>query len=415
VDERTAPEHREAVIDKSFGSRPLLDPAPVLHPVELSIDVVSSLEGLRALKPDYERLERVTANTLPFTLPEWHLTWCEHVLNRQPQREEQLQLLVLRNRSGDCVAIVPLVLDKWHVGPLQLSTVDLLGDDQGITEIRGALIEPGYERASVRRVHQHLDGLAAWKWLEWRDADDALALAVTLELRPRWYKVRDDWLLDLPQSWEEFRRGLPRNTRESLRHCYNSLRRDGHRFEFLVARTRAEVSEALGRFLELHTRRANMSWGVRHPNRFAGRAQQEFLYDVCDCLAACDAVRVFQLRIGRAIVAARVGFIVGDSMYLYYSGFDPAWARYSVMTTAVAEAIRYAISAGLRTVNLSLTSEQSKLRWSPRLVEYHSGLLMHRQSLSSRLVYGAYRMVTSGRGAPARLLKNMLRSHREWN
>jgi hypothetical protein len=60
---------------------------------------------------------------------------------------------------------------------------------------------------------------------------------------------------------------------------------------------------------------------------------RDFLYAVCNNLAARDAVRLFQLRIGAEIVASRIGFAVGDSIYLYYSGFDPAWGRYSVMTT----------------------------------------------------------------------------------
>src|SRR5262249_60149544 len=96
----------------------------------LSIEVVSSLEGLRALKPDYERLERTSGNTLPFALHEWHLAWCEHLLNRHPRREEQLQLFVLRNRSGDCVALVPLVLRTWRLGPMRLATLGFLGGDE---------------------------------------------------------------------------------------------------------------------------------------------------------------------------------------------------------------------------------------------------------------------------------------------
>ena len=48
------------------------------------------------------------------------------------------------------------------------------------------------------------------------------------------------------------------------------------------------------------------------------------------------------------IVAMRLGFVVDDSLYLYYSGYDPLWARYSVMTTTVAEALKYAIACGLQ-------------------------------------------------------------------
>ena len=141
---------------------------------------------------------------------------------------------------------------------------------------------------------------------------------------------------------------------------------------------------------------------------------QGFLYDLCKSLAARDTVRIFQLQIGSEVVAARIGFVVGDSLYLYYSGFDPAWARYAVMTTTVAEAFKYAIANRLRTVNLSPNGDQSKLRWRPRVVVFHSALVQ-REILSSRIVCGAYRVAMSANGAPARLLKSLLRAHRDWN
>ncbi len=204
--------------------------------------------------------------------------------------------------------------------------------------------------------------------------------------------MRDDYLLDLPASWEDFHRGLKRNIRESLRHCYNSLRRDGHEFQLEVARERGAVRAALPRFLQLHRMRAEMPSGPRHPDRFGTPQRQAFLYEVCERLAARDCVRVFQLRIGADVVATRIGFAVADSIYLYYSGFDPAWARYSVMTTTLAEALKYAIAQGVRTVNLSPTGERSKLRWRPRLVLFHSAAV-RREFLSSRTKYRAYQAV----------------------
>jgi CelD/BcsL family acetyltransferase involved in cellulose biosynthesis len=384
--------------------------------IELTTQMVTDVAGIRALRLDYECLYRLTGNTLPFALQDWHLAWCRHFLNHTPRVRDQPLFCVTRDGSGACVGIVPLILTRRDLGPLKLGILTLVGGDPALTEIRDPLIKPGYERRIVEAVYQCLETIHDWHWIQWNGVSAALAQSMTGAIAPQWLKSSEDFILDLPASWEELRSGLKRNLRESLRHCYNSLRRDGHGFEFLVARTRTEVREALDRFLDLHVRRANMGWGPRHPNRFAGRALQEFLYDVCDCLAARDVVRVFQLRIGREIVASRVAFIVGDSMYLYYSGFDPAWARYSVMTTATAEAIRYAISAGLRTVNLSLTADRQKLRWRPRLVEFHSGLLVRRESLSSRLVYRAYRMAMIGDGAPARLLNSVFQSRRrDWD
>ena len=387
-----------------------VDVAPV---GELKSNVVSSLEGVRALGPDYEHLGGVTGNTLPFALHEWHLAWCEHFLNHNAQSHEQLLFHTLRNGSDECVALVPLVRTRRRLGPLKLATVDLVGMDPGLTEIRTPLIKPGYERSAVRVVHESLAQIGGWDWMQWSRISGTLAEAVAREVTPHWREVSRDYVLDLPASWQEFRAGLTRNVREALRHCYNSLRRDRHSFEFVVARTREEVHRALDRFLVLHALRAHMSWGPKHPNFFATRRLQEFLYDVCDRLAARDVVRVFQLRIGGAIVASRIAFVVGEGLYLYYSGFDPAWARYSVMTTTIVEAFKYAIANGIKTVNLSLNAERSKLRWRPRVIEFQTALV-RRGYIGSRLLYRAYYAAMSGTsayGEHGQLLRIFLANH----
>jgi len=148
-------------------------------------------------------------------------------------------------------------------------------------------------------------------------------------------------------SWEEFRLRLKRNIRESLRHCYNSLKRDNLEFELQVLETPSDVRRVW-----------ISSWScmscARHSpppcpsERFASPVARDFLYEICDRLARRGIVRLFQLKIGSQIVAARIGFVVGTGLYLYYSGYDPKWARYSVMTTTVAEAIKYAIATGSR-------------------------------------------------------------------
>jgi len=391
------------------GEEPSLE-SPV---APLARSLVTDLDGIRALKDAYESLNRATGNHLPFALQEWHLAWCEHFLNRSPLIRERPLFCVLRAGDGECVAIVPLILARRRVGPLKVATVSLVGADPALTEIRNPLIKPGYERPAVRAVHETLAEIPDWDWIQWDRISEPLAEALNREATAYWYGVTEDCILDLPASWDEFRAGLKRNARESLRHCYNSLRRDGHEFELVVAQRPAEVHEAVERFLALHAMRAAMAWGPKHVNLFAGRPAREFLFDVCASFAARDALRVFQLRIGNSIVASRIGFIAGHSVYLYYSGFNPAWSRYSVMTTTQAEAFRYAIAHGIKSVNLSLTAEQSKVRWRPRVVRFKSALV-HRKLLRSRIVSAAYRAAVTRRGPTARILSAVFWPHRDW-
>jgi len=175
-----------------------------------------------------------------------------------------------------------------------------------------------------------------------------------------------------------------------------------------------ELHRGLERFLELHLMRANLEAAVTHPNRFESGVSRDFLHEVCERLSKRGAVRLFQLDVDGRFVAMRIGFVVGDSLYLYYSGFDPRWSRYSVMTTTVAEAIKYAISHGLKTVNLSPTLDISKARWGPRQVDYKSAY-EHGGRLRSRIAGQAYMRARSGEGLQSWLLQHLIAARHHWH
>jgi CelD/BcsL family acetyltransferase involved in cellulose biosynthesis len=379
----------------------------------ITIETVTTLDGVEALRPCYENLRHVTGSTLPFTLYEWHLTWCHHFLNCNPGIHDEPLFYVLRDSAEACIAILPFILSRRRVGPLRIVSLNLLGADPAITEISSPLIDPGYEHLIAHAVQDQLAKVGGWDWIHWTGISDAFAATLAAAGSLQWQPALSDYVLDLAPTWEEFRLRLKRNIRQSLRHCYNSLKRDNHCFELQVIEHTPEHRRALDRFLELHIMRANLKTAVMHPNRFASRVSREFLYEVCERLAERGAVRLFQLVVDSQIVAMRIGFVVGDSLYLYYSGFDPAWSRYSVMTTTVAEAIKYAIAHGLKTVNLSPNLDVSKSRWGPRQVDYKS-VYEEGWRLRSRLARRVYVKAKFGEGTQSRLLQMLIPARRTW-
>lgn len=382
-------------------------------PPQLSVQVAASLEALRELAPQYERLHLATANTSPFALHEWHEAWSGHFLNLDPRVRDELMVLAMHNATGECVAIVPLVASRRRLGPLNIVSIDLLGGDPSTTELRTPLIQPGYESAAAAATRRLLAGRRDWDWIYWTSLAGAFGEALAAEARIDIEPEPPGYVLDLLPTWEAFRGQLKENVRNALRHCYNSLKREGHSFSVEVAVEPAAVRAALDRFLELHTLRANSADMAEHPNYFSTEVSRRFLYAVCDRLAARGAARIFQLRIGTEIVAVRIAFVVGDSLYLYFSGFDPRWGRFSVMTTTVAEALKYAIAAGLKTVNLSRGTDTSKTRWRPRAIVYTGGF-ERRARMRSIIALHLYRGARSGRGLSG-LLSRMLKARRAWN
>jgi CelD/BcsL family acetyltransferase involved in cellulose biosynthesis len=390
-----------------------LPPAPrVISPILTSVTVstVTDLKGLAGLAADYAELRAVAGNRLPFALHDWHLTWCRHFLNCHPHIEDEPRFCVLHEPAGRCVAILPFIQSRRRFGPLRVTSLNMLGADPAITEIPAPLVAPGYGSLAVRAARDLFSRQGEWDWIHWSGLSEELRLALNGDQRLSWCEPLSDFVLDLPATWQEFRSLLKRNIHESLRHCYNSLYRAGHRFELQVITDPAGIEPGLDRFLDLHRRRAELRNTVVHPDRFATRVSRDFLYEVCGRLALQGVTRLFALRIGGEIVAMRIGFVVDDSLYLYYSGYHPRWARYSVMTTTMAEAIKYAIAAGLTSVGLSPTRDLAKTRWGPRQVDYAS-VYETRDRLRSRCAYGAY---LKARGAVTPVWLRRLTTGRVW-
>jgi CelD/BcsL family acetyltransferase involved in cellulose biosynthesis len=379
----------------------------------LTCEVATCLDELRALRPEYDRLHGLVGGALPFSRHEWHVAWCRHFMRDSPHMVMQPMIHVLRDSKHSCVAIFPFFKTRRRVGPLDVVTLDFLGADPALTEIRTPLIEPGYERAAAHAMQRALESYHDVDWIQWHGVSEAFEQSLARFAELRWQDTLTDYVLDLPCSWELLHRTLKRNIRESIRHCYNSLQREGLRFELKIAQLPLEVEEALERFFVLHSMRAELGGTVGHADHFRSATARGFLRDVCAQFARVGMVRVFELWIGGQIVATRIAFQIGDSLYFYYSGYDPAWRKYSVMTTCVTEMLKYAIGAGLATANLSLGTDISKTRWGPRAISIRQATQV-KPSLRSRLAWAAYRRATSGPSAPAWIARISRQVKREW-
>jgi CelD/BcsL family acetyltransferase involved in cellulose biosynthesis len=285
-----------------------------------------------------------------------------------------MRLYVVRDEDGRLVAVAPMMRTTVHVARVPLLRVtQFIGTDPNLTEVRGMLVHPSEEAAAVGALASTLERKVRDSWILWcglRRSESGLE-----SLRGVWpaavvTKDTPAFILQLPSSWEELRARLPRNIRESLRKCYNSLARDKHEWKFNVVTSPPALVPALEKLIEMHGRRASAAGTVQHRNCFDTDSRRAFIYDVAERFSRRSRVCVFQLEIAGEIVATRLAFISPKGMYLYYSGYEPAWARYSVMTTVVAEAIKYAINEGMTFVNLSTWPDESKLRWRPDEVHF---------------------------------------------
>jgi CelD/BcsL family acetyltransferase involved in cellulose biosynthesis len=363
----------------------------------LMVEEHTSADAFSALEREWRELE--VASGVPFASFDWAQAWWQHLRGEKLGVRDSLSLRTIRGSDGKLVAVAPMVISRRpSVGPICVRQLQFIGADPNITELRGVVAAPGFRASAYRALVAHaLDNPEAWDTLQLHGVPmdlDLQGLAEGLAASPdfEWGRETSEFQLPLPDSWETFRTGLPRNIKESLRKCYNSLKRAGLGFRLEVISEPGEVERALERFYRLHAARAARSDTVLHANVFEAPESKRFLNDVCQRFARRGNLRIFQLIVGEQVAAMRVGFVVGPTLYLYFSGYEPEFAQYGVMTTTVAEAIKYAIAGGFERVHLSPGNDVSKTRWRPTLSATRQATLVApsaRAQLTHRMYKGA--------------------------
>jgi CelD/BcsL family acetyltransferase involved in cellulose biosynthesis len=368
----------------------------------LSIERVTSLRGLLALESDWRELEAELPE-VPFVSFDWLYPWWRLLRAEQLSVRDELFVCVLRDPDGKLRAVAPLMRTlRPGRGPLCLRQLQFFGADPNITELRTLVARTSDLPEVIPALLEYLRAnKQEWDFMHFAGVPASLAGALDLEQPGAGYWMRDipNYILTLKPTWDEFKAGLSRNIKESLRKCYNAPKRDGVTFTLSVVREPHEVKAAITTFLRLHGERAELDNTISHPNVFATEGGREFLEEACTRFATHNRLRIFQLKHGDAVVATRIGFVCGSTLYLYYSGYDPNYAKYSVMTRAVAQAIEWAIQQGFANVNLSMGNDVSKLRWGPSESVYREAHLIS-PSLRGTITHESFAWATQrlGRG-----------------
>ncbi|MBV9525588.1 MAG: GNAT family N-acetyltransferase, partial [Candidatus Dormibacteraeota bacterium] len=170
----------------------------------------------------------------------------------------------------------------------------------------------------------------------------------------------------LPGDWESFLGSLNKSLRDNAKYYPRLLHRHGRQAAFSVAATSDEVRATLPVLLALHRARAAAPAAVVHHDYFASASRRAFIEAAAPALAARGQLRIGVLAVDGAPVAAQMWLENAGVMFVYYSGYDPRWSRYSVAFIALLDALQDAMSRGIGRVEFLAGLGQFKERWSPQ-------------------------------------------------
>jgi CelD/BcsL family acetyltransferase involved in cellulose biosynthesis len=364
------------------------------------VEELSGPEALSSLAPEWQALFNAT-NATPFLSWEWISAWHKWLGRGKHPR------LFCAREGGMLVGLLALGEEERRLKgtPARLRQISFLGDQLGGSDYLDVLALPGYEQDCAKVLFGHIAEHVEFDLLELDglpcDSPSAPWLAYCFgsganfkyRLEPRY--VCPQVRLDKP--WEELLRSSSRASYFS-RNLRRLRRLPG--FDHRVVTDPSQAVEAFERFLALH----ESSWASRGGSGATGRnSLKDFHRDVVMRLALAGRLRFEEIWINGACRASLYGISGGERYCYYLSGYDPAWAKYSLGGAVVGLSIAGAIERGVKFYDMLRGAEPYKFGWANETRATFSAQVAS-DSLPARLAVMRDRVADAARAAAHALL-----------
>ncbi|MEY4514625.1 MAG: hypothetical protein RLZZ450_6747, partial [Pseudomonadota bacterium] len=263
----------------------------------------------------------------PFLSPTWIVGWYRHYT-----QEADRQLYLIRHRvTQQLLGVAPFYCQKVGFAGLALARRLLAvgsGTNDLVLELSGVLVDLAY----VRDVMRALTAVTLRCGAHWCETTFAPEQGW---FEPEWVfetggevsfyeqrRSRACVILQLSDSWEQTRKNLKRNVKESIRRSQNRLKRDGRAWATRHLEFDALDVAAVDRLLTLHRARAAAPQaGVHHPDAFTSSKARAFLRTLLPELSRRGAASIFELTLDGQTHASQLALHAPGASYVYASGF----------------------------------------------------------------------------------------------
>lgn len=302
-------------------------------------------ETFEDIRDEWSALITRLPEAIPFVTPAWQRCWLDHF-----QGQRALRIYCVRE-SSRLTGVLPLLVED--------TKAEFVGH-HSICDYMDAVIEPGAEPAAWAALLERVaaDGI---RELDLRGvlSESPTSTAIAAAAEAGWDCTREREAISpgvaLPGSWEEYLGRLSKKDRHEMRRKLRRLDTAGGDVSFRVITEAAEAQSLLERFFHL------MRISNHHKEEFLARPGMEsFFRDMTGRMADAGMLRFHWLTFDNEPVAGVLNFDVGGRLYMYNSGYDPAYSHYAVGLMSKALLIQEAIECGRTFVDFMRGDESYK-------------------------------------------------------
>jgi CelD/BcsL family acetyltransferase involved in cellulose biosynthesis len=310
----------------------------------LTTHLVTARADLAALETPWN----ILAVGEPMRSWDWNATWWKHYGTPD---DRELHVLALYEESddgtGSLVGIAPWYVERHAIHGNVLRP---LGSGHVCTDHLSLICRPDYISTVASTVADYLtENDDAWDQLELPsidEGDEAVTLLISeLEARDALVsgqKSGNCWIIDLPESWDEYLGMISSSHRRHLRDCYKKKMESG-RCQWHQVANAAEFEQAWAILVELHQRRRQQ---MGDAGCFASPEFVEFHHEIAHTLLDKGQLRMSWTELDCTPFTAEYHFSSPSAVYTYQSGLDADRLKESPGRLTYCLAIRKAIEEG---------------------------------------------------------------------
>ena len=303
-------------------------------------------EPLERICTEWAGLLEQCGEQVPFVTPAWQQVWLKHFQNNK-------RLRVLTARDGErLIGVLPMLCTDGRA--------EFVGH-YSICDYMDAVITPGFERTAWASALAQLarDGATEIELRGLREDSPSLVAVLEAAGAAGFTAEKEQEALSpramLPETWDEFLGQLSKKDRHEMRRKMRRLESAGGALEMRVITTAAEAEPLLDTLFKL------MRASNHHKEEFLDRpGMQEFFREMTQVMADEGMLRLYSLTLDGVVVAMVHNLDVGGTLYMYNSGYDPAYSHYAVGLMSKAMLVRDAIEAGRTCVDFMRGDESYK-------------------------------------------------------
>jgi hypothetical protein len=295
----------------------------------------------------------------PYVTPLWTLTWLKHF-----GATLRSKILLSRSPTGELAGLGAFLETNGEEGPGAV----LLGSED-VWDYRDLVIARDAEKEVFADFAEYFSA-SPWKFIELPSISEVSPTYGRFLpfLRDRGFQVSEEKMepciyVNLPPTWDDFLGTLNSKDRHELRRKLRRLERDS---SFQVEeRSQSADPATLERFFTLHT------LSKSEKAEFMTNGMKAYFLELAARFQEKKWLDLSFLRIEGKDAAALLSFVFGETEYLYNSGYDPQFGRYSPGIILNAQQIGRAIQKGLKTFNFLKGREDYKFRLGGREEELY--------------------------------------------